>query len=130
MILCFSQNKIFLDYNQNHWLYKQEDGLYYVDKDYNEDLTTISDSIKQNFNQASIFINETNPKYIIQVLLEYLTGDGDKKRFNFANKIFALIAEKIDVLEKRKQTSVISKRLNIYKEIIRSIKHKLEFDNP
>ena len=116
-----SQNKLFLDYNQNHWLYNKEIGLYYVDKDYNEDSLTKKDSTIQNFNQASIFINDINPPLIAQVLKTYLQDKKSIKKRNFANIIVNLIEKKIEILKERESTTIVTKRLKIYIQILKSI---------
>lgn len=124
LIFLACQNKIFLDFNHNHWLYNKAEGqLYYVDKDYNEDLKTIKDSTIQNFNQASIFLNDKNPPYFAQVLNSLMQSNDSIKKRNFSIIILDLIKEKIEILKKREQSKIVVKRLTIYERMLKLIKN-------
>ena len=72
LLFSASKQNIFLDFNHNHWLYNKESGkLYYVDKDYNEDVEDFETAVSQNFNQAAIILNEQNYKLFAIALKAY-----------------------------------------------------------
>jgi hypothetical protein len=122
LLFTASKHNIFLDFNHNHWLYDKEKGkLFYVDKDYNEDLDNFESSVSQNFNQAAIFLNEENySKFALAVKSYNNVKDREKK--HFFDLIVNQLHEKIVFLSSRENTPVIKKRLDIYKEMIASFK--------
>lgn len=118
LLFTASKHNIFLDFNHNHWLYDKEKGkLYYVDKDYNEDLEDFESSVSQNFNQAVIFLNDKNYIFFANALKTF-NDIKQRERKHFYDLIFNQLHEKIAFLSTREITPVIQKRMDIYKEMI------------
>lgn len=118
LLFTASKHNIFLDFNHNHWLYDQEKGkLYYVDKDYNEDLEDFEMSVAQNFNQAAIFLSDINFKFFSMAIKSF-NNFKDKERKQFYDLIVNQLHEKIVFLGTREVTPIIEKRISMYKDMV------------
>lgn len=77
-----SDARILLDYNHNHWLMAANGVLKYVDTDYmGHILPDRPIALSENFNQAMVFINENNCKFLKEALINYLNKGNDTKEF-------------------------------------------------
>ncbi len=122
LLFVASKHNIFLDFNHNHWLYDRVNGkLFYVDKDYNEDVEDFETGVSQNFNQAAIFLNDKNYKMFALALKSFdIIKERDKK--HFFDLILNQLHEKVVFLGSREVTPVIEKRMAMYKEMIEILK--------
>lgn len=122
LLFLASKHNIFLDFNQNHWLYDSERGrLFYVDKDYNEDLEDFEMSVSQNFNQSAIFLNENNYR-LFAIALKPFNNIKDREKKHFYDLIVNQLHEKVVFLTNRENTPIIEKRIGMYKEMIEILK--------
>lgn len=119
LIFKASEILILLDFNQNHFLYGN-DQLHYVDKEYSEEYQSFEKAVNQNFNQATLFFYEHNYKYFTQVLLEYKESENTKAKKYF-NVILDQLKDKKELLMARDQTPLIISRLAMYKEMIKDL---------
>ena len=122
LLFVSSKHNIFLDFNHNHWLYDKERGkLFYVDKDYNEDLEDFEMTVSQNFNQSAIFLNEKNFKLFALALKTY-DNVKEREKKHYFDLILNQLHEKVVFLGSREVTPVIEKRIAMYKEMIEILK--------
>jgi hypothetical protein len=117
LVFIASELGIFLDFNQNHWLFSEENGLVYVDKDYCEEYDTFEETVYQNFNQTTLFFNEENTSYFARSLKKYQSLENPQKDV-FVQIIMNQLIEKKELLEKRESTLLIQNRLKAYNEIL------------
>ena len=122
LLFTASKHNIFLDFNHNHWLYDKEKGkLFYVDKDYNEDVDDFEMAVSQNFNQAAIFLNDKNFNFFALALKAFDNiKERDKK--HFFDLILNQLHEKVVFLSNREVTPIIERRIKVYKEMIDILK--------
>ena len=112
--------EIFLDFNQNHWLYSEaESRLLYCDADYIEDLP-YERAVQENFNQSTLFLNESNVKFFATAIIFYLKSKKKVER-DFGNAISEIIREKVALLQERENTVSVQKRLKSYITILEDI---------
>ncbi len=122
LLFISSKHNIFLDFNHNHWLYDNESGkLFYVDKDYNEDVEDFETAVSQNFNQAAIFLNENNSN-LFALAVKSFDNIKDKEKKQFFDLILNQIHEKVVFLSGREKTPIIEKRIVMYKSMIETLK--------
>jgi hypothetical protein len=120
--LAASKAGLFLDFNQNHWLYdKKEERLYYVDKDLIKDDHSFKEAIVANFSQSLLFLTKENYSYYIDALKDFKNGN-DENQLKYVQLVTAKLEKNISELENREKTSIVKERLIIYQEMINQLK--------
>ncbi len=115
-----SKAGLFLDYNQNHWLFCRSkegiDTLYYVDKDYNDQKMSFEDAIHQNFSQSILFLNSSNVAYYCLLIKQYNQANKDKSKFS--QTVLSLLRQYLLDLEGREITSAIEEKRKCFRHIL------------
>ncbi|OLS24391.1 MAG: hypothetical protein HeimC3_19880 [Candidatus Heimdallarchaeota archaeon LC_3] len=112
-----SVKELFLDYNQNHFLWdSKRKSLLYTDADYIEDYP-FEKAVIENFNQATIYLTLDNTKFFSNAIKSFKKSH-KKLSAVFYKIIIDLIKEKLDNLQSRPKTQVIENRIKSYKIIL------------
>ncbi|MFW9994792.1 MAG: hypothetical protein ACFFD4_22310 [Candidatus Odinarchaeota archaeon] len=112
---------LFLDFNQNHWLYdKREEQLYYVDKDLVTNDLSFEEAVVSNFSQSLLFLRNDNYPYYIEALKSLKDGE-NANTIKFVQIIMEKLENNIEDLEKRVKTKIVEERLKIYYEMIEQL---------
>ena len=120
LIFIASKNGIFLDFNQNHWLFdKHSNQLLYCDGDYIEDHLPFEKAVKENLNQATIYLNLENALWFAQAMAYFRDKQEDSMYKHFYSILTEQIKEKYAILKTRKEKNgIITNRIAAYKLII------------
>ncbi|MFX1512635.1 MAG: hypothetical protein ACFFCQ_08620 [Promethearchaeota archaeon] len=120
--IMFKASKIglFLDYNQNHWLIctskKGDATLYYVDKDYNNNIMSEEEATCQNFSQSILFLNLSNVAFYSHMIQEFLRSTKDKQ--TFISRILSLLRQYLSDLETRVLTPALQDKRECFYQIL------------
>ena len=124
LLFIASKNGIFLDFNQNHWLYdKNTHHLIYCDGDYIEDHLPFEKAVKENLNQATIFLNLENAFWFAQAISHFKNKQEENTRFSqFYSLLIEQIKEKHKILRTRQEKNeVIKNRMAAYELIMKEL---------
>lgn len=118
LIYTASKERLFLDFNQNHWLFDSETNrLYYVDKDLVSDDLSVKDASISNFSQSMLFMNADNSEYFIKALFK-INQEGSEDKLRFIENIVSKIEQSKTDLENREQTDFIRERIAVYEKML------------
>lgn len=118
LIYYSSVKELFLDYNQNHFLWdSKKKSLLYTDADY-IDNHSFDKAVVENFNQATIYLTLENTKYFSDAIKSFKKSR-KKHSTEFSKIVLELIKEKLDNLKSRPKTKVIENRIISYKLILK-----------
>ncbi|MHA1167521.1 MAG: hypothetical protein ACTSRU_06845 [Candidatus Hodarchaeales archaeon] len=118
LIYAASKEGLFLDFNQNHWLFDSEtNSLYYVDKDLVSDDLPVKDASISNFSQSLLFMNSDNSDYFIKALFK-IKQEGNEDKLRFIEYILSKIEKSKADLENRDQTDFIKDRIAVYEKML------------
>lgn len=119
LIYYSSVKELFLDYNQNHFLWdSKRKSLLYTDADYIDD-HPFDKAVIENFNQATIYITLENTQFFSNAIQSFKTSR-KKKATEFYKILIELIKEKLDNLKSREKTNIIENRIKSYKLILKN----------
>ncbi|MHA1984593.1 MAG: hypothetical protein ACW967_09580 [Candidatus Hodarchaeales archaeon] len=118
LIYYSSTKRIFLDYNQNHFLWNdKKKHLIYTDADFIEELP-FNKAVVENFNQATIYLTSENANSFAIALKSFKKS---KKKYSsdFYRILLEQIKEKLQSLKAREQNPIIKNRIKAYNHILK-----------